>query len=264
MKIGIIGVGKMGFSIIQGITKKGLYTEDQIICYDHNKENNLRLKNSGYRIANNEIEVINKCEILILAIRPQNFKDLISKIKGLRNYPIIVSIAAGISLEYLSNSLGNEIKFIRVMPNTPLLISKGVSAISKNENVSTDEFTRVVQIFSSIGIVKEINESQMDDIIPANGSLPAFVYYFMKAFIESSVKRGIDYQLAKQLVAETIIGSAHMLLLSEKSIDELISDVCSPGGATIEGIKVFDKNKLKEVIDEAAIDCVKRAKELNQ
>jgi pyrroline-5-carboxylate reductase len=263
MKLGIIGVGKMGYAIIHGITYKKLYKTEDIICYDLHLEKQQELKALGYQIGKNEIDVIENSEIIILAIKPQNFSDLMKKIKNLKKYPIIVSIAAGISIEYLQTSISKDGKYVRVMPNTPLMIGLGATAISKTDNITKEEYKRVQEIFSSVGIVKEIDEIQMDDIIPANGGLPAYAYYFIKGFIDSSVKRGIDYNVAKELVCESIIGSANMILSSQKSIDELIIHVCSPGGTTIEGIKVFEKNQLLEIIDEAAIACSNRSRELN-
>ena len=150
------------------------------------------------------------------------------------------------------------------MPNTPALISCGATAIARGENVDEETFSNVKEIFSSIGVVEEINENKMNEIIPINGSMPAYLYYFVQAFIEQGVKDGIDYEVAKKLACEAVIGSAKMILETDKSIDQLIKDVCSPGGATLEGLYVFENEKFKETIYKASIACVNKAYDLSK
>ena len=149
------------------------------------------------------------------------------------------------------------------MPNTPALISSGATAIARDENVDEETFNKVKKIFESIGIVEEISEDKMNEIIPVNGSMPAYLYYFVKAFIDAAVEEGIDYEVAKRLACESVIGSSKMILETNKSIDELIKDVCSPGGATLEGLYVFNENKMDEIIKKASKACVDKAYDLS-
>ena len=132
------------------------------------------------------------------------------------------------------------------------------------DNIDDETFKTVKNIFSSIGIVEEIDDEKMNEIIPVNGSMPAYLYYFAKAFIENAVEEGIDYEVAKKLASYAIIGSAKMILETDKSIDQLIKDVCSPKGATLEGLKVFDDNKVNEIIKKASKACIQRAYELSK
>ena len=242
-KLGILGLGKMGSSILYGIIKSNLYTKEDILLYDVNEEIKSKLLNEGFKFSDDEQQLIDNIEMLLIAIKPQMFKILNNL--NVDNIKLtVISIAAGKTIKNLQDIFGNQ-KFIRVMPNTPSLISYGATAIARGENVDEETFSNVKTIFSSIGVVEEIKENQMNEIIPINGSMPAYLYYFVQAFIEQAVKDGIDYEVAKRLACEAVIGSAKMILETNKPIDELIKDVCSPGGATLEGLYVLENEKFK-------------------
>ena len=179
------------------------------------------------------------------------------------NELLVISIVAGKTVEDLKDIFG-DVKIVRVMPNTPCLINEGSTALSRSSNVTDYEFNEVKKIFLSIGVALEIPDSLMNEIIPVNGSMPAFLYYFAKCFIDKAVKDGIDYETAKALCVQGIIGSAKMIEKSDKSIDELIKDVCSPKGATLEGLKVFDKYNTKDIIEEVSSATINRAYELSK
>lgn len=261
-KLGILGLGKMGSSILFGIIRSNLYSKDEVLLYDVNEEVKNDLKSKGFKFSCNEQELVENVDTLLIAIKPQMFYKL--KELNYSNLSLtVVSIAAGKTIANLQEIFGNQ-KFIRVMPNTPALISSGATAIARGENVDEETFSKVKQIFASIGVVEEIKEDKMNEIIPINGSMPAYLYYFVQAFIEQGVKDGIDYEVAKKLACEAVIGSAKMILETDKSIDQLIKDVCSPGGATLEGLYVFENEKFKETIYKASIACVNKAYDLSK
>ena len=261
-KLGILGLGKMGNSILQGIIKSNLYTKDDILLYDVNEDIKQDLINQGFKFSINEQSLIENIEMLLIAIKPQMFYKLKELNYNNLNFTVI-SIAAGKTISNLQEIFGNQ-KFIRVMPNTPALISCGATAIARGENVDEETFSKVKEIFSSIGVVEEINENKMNEIIPINGSMPAYLYYFVQAFIEQGVVDGIDYETCKKLACEAVIGSAKMILETNKSIDQLIKDVCSPGGATLEGLYVLENEKFKDIIKTAAKACINKAYDLSK
>ena len=150
------------------------------------------------------------------------------------------------------------------MPNTPLLIGRGASFLSKTDAVTEEEFEEIHRIFRSMGATAVISEDKMNEIIPVNGSSPAYVYYFIDAIAKSAQKMGVDFDTALRLAAATFIGSAEMVLKSGKTPEELIKQVCSPGGTTLESIKVFDSHSLYDIIDEACVKCTKRAYEIGK
>lgn len=261
-KLGILGLGNMGQSILSGIINSSLYNKEDILLYDINNEIIEKFTNTGYIFTSAEKELIENVEILILAIKPQILHVLKKYTYDINNL-VVVSIIAGKTISDLKDIFNEQI-FIRVMPNTPALINYGASAISRPKNVDDETFNKVLNIFKSIGTIEEIDDSLMNEIIPVNGSMPAYIYYFIKSFIDSAVENGIEYEVAKHLATSTIIGSCKMIIESNKTIDELIKDVCSPKGATLEGLKVFEENNLDEIIKKASKACIDRAYELSK
>jgi len=260
-----IGLGNMGLAIMDGAVKNGLFQSIEVGVFDVLAEKNQTAKSKGYTIFADEKQAYAESSILMLAVKPQNFEALLAKIKGTGSPDtIIISIAAGISIPYIQERLGKETKVVRVMPNTPAMIGMGASALSPSDNISPEEFFIIQQIFDSIGVTAVLPENKMNDIIPANGSAPALVYYFIDCMAQSMEKAGISRETALPLICKTFAGSAEMLLRSNKDTAQLIKDVCSPGGTTIEAIKVFDQRELCSIIEEACDKCIKRAYELGK
>ena len=259
-QLGILGLGKMGSSILSGIIKSEIYQKEEVLLFDVNDELKKKYGDLGYKFSDSEQALIDNVEMLILAIKPQMFKVL-NNLK-INNDLVVISIAAGKTINDLEEIFGKQ-QFIRVMPNTPSLISHGATAITKSNNVLEETFNKAKNIFESIGVVEEIDESLMNEIIPVNGSMPAFLYYFVEAYIDDATSCGIPYESAKRLACEAVIGSAKMILETGKPIEELINDVCSPGGATLEGLRVLKENNFQEIIKESNKACIKRAYELS-
>ena len=259
-QLGILGLGKMGSSILSGIIKSKIYQNEEVLLFDVNDELKKKYGDLGYKFSDSEQSLIDNVEMLILAIKPQMFKVL-NNLK-INNDLVVISIAAGKTIKDLEEIFGKQ-QFIRVMPNTPSLISYGATAITKSANVLEETFNKAKNIFESIGVVEEIDESLMNEIIPVNGSMPAFLYYFVEAYIDDATSCGIPYESAKRLACEAVIGSAKMILETGKPIKELINDVCSPGGATLEGLRVLKENNFQEIIKESNKACIKRAYELS-
>lgn len=259
-KLGILGIGNMGGSILNGIINASIYNKEDILIYDIDKT---KLDKFNFiNIAEDEKDLIDNVEKLLLAIKPQ-MMNVLKSIDFNNSNLIVISIVAGKTVSDLKDIFG-DVKIVRVMPNTPCLINEGATALSRSSNVTDSEFNEVKKMFSSIGLAVEIPDNLMNEIIPVNGSMPAFLYYFAKCFIEKAVKDGIDYSTAKALCVQGIIGSAKMIETSDKSIDELIKDVCSPKGATLEGLKVFEKYNTKEILEEVSNATINRAYELSK
>lgn len=257
-ELGFIGLGKMGSAILDGVIKNKIYKEKEICFFDVNP-------NIKYNIAlaKDEISVFENSKKVILAIKPQVFDEVLSKVGNIKLDCVVISIAAGIKIEKIKGYLG-DLEYIRVMPNTPFMISKGSCAIAKSENVSIDTFKEVKKIFESISYVAEVEEDDMDTVVAASGSLPAYLYLFAKTFIEEAVKKGLSERVAKELVANSIIGSSYMILESKKDIDDLIKDVCSPKGTTLEGLKALQENDFEEILKKCFAACYERSKELGK
>lgn len=258
MRFGIIGAGKMGSAIGQGVIKSQIFKKDDVFFSDQYQPRIDELNKEGFKTMSN-IELFEKADIVLLAIKPQQIEQVLKELSLVENHAkTIISIAAGIPMAFIKKYI-KDINVVRVMPNTPALINSGASAIAfeKEEKI-------VIDIFKSIGDVEIITEEKMNEVIPLNGSFPAYGYYFARAFIKAGIDAGFDYDVAKNLVASSMIGTAKMIQSCNKSIDELIKDVCSPGGTTIEGVKVFDEANLDAIVKECFDKCVKRAYELGK
>ncbi len=260
-KLGILGVGKMGSAILEGVIKSNVYSANEIAIYTLEEDIKDKYKKIGINIADNELDLFKGCKSILIAIKPQMFNNVLSYARELDfSDKCIISIAAGQSIATVESYFKNA-TVVRVMPNTPALIQSASTAICYNRY--NDEVKKAKDIFLSIGAVEEISENQMNESLPLNGSMPAYLYLFAKAFIENGVKLGIDYEVSKRLCCNAIIGSSKMILESSDDIDTLIKNVCSKGGTTIAGLDKLYENEFEKAIDECYKACVNRAIELN-
>jgi pyrroline-5-carboxylate reductase len=264
-KIGFIGAGNMAGAIIGAILKKNIVKSSDVSVCDLNEEKCLRFKDMGLTIAKDIKELANLSDIIFLAVKPQDYEKILSELKtSINENHILVSIAAGISTSFIKEIVGFNCKVVRAMPNTPLLLGEGATALCNCEPLTEDEFNCVKAIFEAGGVAVVLPEDKMNSIIAVNGSSPAYVYLFAKAVIAGAVEQGIDEETAKILFCKTLIGSAEMMIKSGKSPDELIKMVSSPGGTTLKALEALYEHKVESAIIDAMERCTKRAKEIGK
>ena len=263
-KFGILGVGKMGSSILNGILEAKIFDKKDILLNLYSDEEvEYYGKKLGFNYVRDAKELFNSCELTLLSIKPQVFPEIEDTAKSVDfSGRGIVSICAGITLDYL-HSLFKNADIVRIMPNTPALIKKAVATIT-SKNTNSKYYELAFKIFGSIGKVYEIDESLMDATIPLNGSMPAYLELFAKAFIDKALKDGVEYDVAKNLVCESIISSAYLILNSDEPIETLIKNVCSKGGTTLAGLDRLYDYKFEEAIAECSEACKNRSKELKR
>lgn len=263
IKIAFIGAGNMATAIINGIIKSGSAKEQNIFIYDKLQDKMEVFEKQGMQICKSIGDAAQKAEYIFLAIKPQNYPEALPElIPYCKSGKVIITIAAGISSEYIMTALGYKCKVIRVMPNTPLLLGYGATAMCASEMITEEELNIVSNIFKSCGIVEYIPETLMNAVICVNGSSPAYVYLLAKAMLESAIKQGIDIEAAQRLINQTILGSAKMLIESGKSAQQLIDMVASPGGTTLASLQSFEQQNFEDIIDNAMKACTERAHEL--
>lgn len=261
--VGFIGAGNMATAIINGILTKKICDNSKLFVYDIDKSKLDYMKNLKINVLENESQIAKFCDIVFLCVKPQDLTFVIEKIKSeIDDNKIIVSIIVGISTDYIEKSVGKPCKVVRCMPNTPLLVGEGASALCKSNEVTDQEFETVCSIFNSCGITEVIDESLMNAITSVNGSSPAYVYLFAKAVIDGAEKQGIDKDVAKRLIVQTLRGSAAMLLASHETPENLIKKVASPKGTTEKALEALKELGFEEAIIEAMLRCTKRADEL--
>lgn len=261
-KIGFIGAGNMASAIMGGIVRAEL--EARLLACDPDSEKLAALQSTcGVQPKPSIAALLLEADYVFLAVKPQNFPEVLAEAKGLlRPETIVVSIAAGITSAAIRRSLACEAKIVRAMPNTPLLLGCGATALSRGEGVSDEAFSFVRRIFDSAGMTAVIPEEKMNEIIPINGSSPAFIYLYAQYFISYGKSQGIDESTCLKLFAQTLVGSAKMLTDSGRGVDELIAMVSSKGGTTIAGLEGLREKGLEAAVREACERSVRRAYEL--
>lgn len=249
--IGIIGAGNMGGAIATALSEKDF---DLIVSNRSEAKLEVFKKYKKTKTTLSNEEVVKNSEYIILAVKPNMYRDVIENIKEfITEDKVLISIAAGFSLNELENMLSNR-KIVMTMPNTPAMVGEGMSAICPNSKVKNEEVEDVLKIFSSFGKASILEESQFNAFAGACGCLPAYVYMFIESVADAAVLNGMKRKDAYEFVSQSVLGSAKMVLETKKHPGELKDMVTSPGGTTIEGVKVLEDRGFRgDVID--AIDA---------
>lgn len=258
-----MGSGNMASAIIAGMLQSG-QQEMALKVYDLNGNHYQTLAAQGVETCSSP-DGLAAVDCLILAVKPQNMSDALDALRGkLDRKAVVVSIAAGITEPYIQKKLGFDAKVVLVMPNTPLLLGRGATAMSKGRQTSEQEFSFVQSLFRLSGIVEVISTDKMNEVIALNGSSPAFIYLFAKGFLQFAQHNGIEAGTALRLFSASLEGAAKMMTDSGKTVDELITMVSSPGGTTLAGLDAFYQEHFCDTVEKACNACTKRAYELSQ
>lgn len=259
-KIGIIGGGNMGGAVIVGIAKH----YNVFVC-EQNQKRSQQLKQK-YQVKTGSLEaVVEIAQVVILAVKPQNFEKLLKQIRPfITKDTLVISIAAGITCRYIEKRLGSKIHVIRTMPNLPAQVGKGVTGICSGTTAVSKDLALTRQIFSCIGKTIIVDEKRMDAITAVSGSGPAYVFLFIECFNKAAVSLGLDKDLVNGLVLQTIKGSVDLLENQSKEAGVLRAQVTSKGGTTQAAIDVFTKHKFEKVFKLALSAAKKRSKELSK
>lgn len=264
LKIGFIGIGNMANAIIGGVLKSGVPAE-QISLYDLFPEKCENLRAKGMTVYRSAQELTAECGIIFLTVKPQNFAEVLEQIRpAASETKIFVSIAAGVSTGYIKKQLGGSYTVFRAMPNTPLLLGKGATALYCPPDVPEESSRLVKSFFEACGVVRLVQEEEINAVTSISGSSPAYFYLFAKAMMEYAQQEGLDPETAKALICQTMIGSAAMLLESGQTPDELIRMVSSPGGTTLEAMNVLRSRDVERILCDAMKACTRRAGELEK
>lgn len=265
-KLGIIGCGFMAQSIIKGIVDSEYIKAKKIIVSDcdEDKLNDVN-ETYGVFVTDSNRYVAENSEFLLFAIKPQHFAEVAKELDGVLPSKVI-SIMAGVKKSVIKNSLGVAlIKVARCMPNLPCSVGCGMMGVDMADfNSDTDDIEFIYNLFACLGQVLSIGEDKLDAVTGISGSGPAYTFIFIDSLIDAGVKQGLTRDEAALLAKQTVYGSCQILRESEKPLSELIMNVCSKGGTTIEAVKVFEENNFRGIVSEAVDACVKRSVELSE
>ncbi|WP_297425985.1 pyrroline-5-carboxylate reductase [Clostridium sp.] len=265
-KVGFIGCGNMGSAMVGGLIKSGFLKADDIIVSTKTEASSKRLKEQfEVETTLDSATVAKESDVIILAIKPFMFKQIIDEIRSeLIENKLIITIAAGITISNMEEWISNDAKIIRTMPNTPALVGQAMSAVCPNKNVTKDELEYCFKIFESFGECVQLEEKDFHAFTALCGSSPAYVFMFIEAMADAAVKLGIPRAKAYKMAAQSVFGSSKMVLETGKHPGELKDGVCSPAGTTIEAVVELEKLGFRNSVIQAIDKCAEKSKNMHQ
>jgi pyrroline-5-carboxylate reductase len=260
--IGFIGGGNMAEALIKGTLQSGM--KDIMVSEPRDERRAYLEKTYGIKTTSDNKEICTNCTIIILAVKPQNMDDVTAEISGIiSSDTLIVSIAAGITLSYLSTRLKTS-KIIRVMPNTPALVLAGMSGMSANANATPEDLATTRTILGALGKVMAFKEADLDAVTALSGSGPAYVFYFIESMIAGGLAAGLEPEAAETLTLQTLKGALKLLRERKEPPEILRRKVTSPGGTTEAALKVMENHQVKQNIVAAIVAAARRSQELSR
>ena len=265
--IGMIGTGNMGSAILRGIVDAEYVKARQIIAFDASPRKLRELEEDlpGIVRARDALEVAETADLIILAVKPIYIQEVIDEIRPGLNGKCVLSIAAGWTVAMLEKALeGTGAKILRVMPNTPALVGEGMTALCDESTFSKEDFDYAKGIFDAIGKTRVLPERLFDGVVAISGSSPAYVYMMIEAMADAGVKEGLPRVYAYEMAAQSVLGSALMVLSSGTHPAALKDAVCSPGGTTIEAVEELERKGFRAAIMDAMMVCAEKSRQMSK
>ncbi|MCP4668683.1 MAG: pyrroline-5-carboxylate reductase [Deltaproteobacteria bacterium] len=265
-KLGFIGAGNMATALIKGLIESGVYDQEQLLVSDKSGEAMKGIADQfGVTCLPSNNEVFQEAWTVVLAVKPQNMREVLEEVKGeVRDDHLVISIAAGIPLKMIRGILDKDVPMIRVMPNTPALVQEGVSALAGGPGVTAGHMATAGAIFSAVGDRVEVEESMMDAVTALSGSGPGYIFRVMECMVEAGTAVGLERDTCLALVIQTFLGAAQLAKATGESLSNLREKVTSPGGTTAAGLEVFNNMGLEAMTLKAVEAAYKRSIELGK
>lgn len=262
MKIGFIGSGNMATALASGFISSGKIRAEEIFISDKMPQNLEKWSNTEVNAFDDNKSVCKSADIIVYAVKPNVLPSVLDETKDFVQNKIIVSIAAGVTIDILKKHLGLNVKILRAMPNTPAMVGCGMTVLSPDSNVSKMEAEEICDLFSGVGSAIILEEKHINCATALHGSSPAYVYMMIEAMANSGVKHGLPKNISIGLAAKAVEGAARMVLETNQHPAELKDAVCSPGGTTIAAVLELEKGGFLTSIAAAVDACVTKADEM--
>ncbi len=266
-KIGLIGAGRMATALARGFVGAGLVKPGQLVASDPSADARAAFEREvpGAQVVAANGPVVAAADVVWLAVKPQKMSEALAEIRdAMRPGTLVVSIAAGVTIERIAAGLPAGQRIVRVMPNTPCLIGRGASAYSLGNHATKQDAQLVGELLSAVGAAFQVPEAQLDAVTGLSGSGPAFVYTMIEAMAAGGVAVGLPADLAAELAARTAAGAAEMVLSTGETPDVLRGRVTSPGGTTLAGLAVLDERGFSDAMIAAVTAATRRSEELGR
>ena len=265
-RVGFIGAGRMATALARGLASSGFTPPERIVAGDVSPAALERFAaEAGARTATSNRDVLDACDVVFLAVKPQQMADVLAELRdAVTAEHLVVSIAAGIPLSTLTSALGERCRVVRVMPNTPSLVGAGASAFALGGAASPEDGELVQRMLATVGIAIAVPEDLLDAVTGLSGSGPAYVYQMIEALSDGGVRVGLPRDVATLLAAQTVLGGARMVLETGEHPGVLKDAVTSPGGTTIAGLHALERGGLRACVMNAVEAATLRSQQLGR
>jgi pyrroline-5-carboxylate reductase len=266
VRVGFLGAGRMATALAKGLVAARFTGADAILASDPSPAaRDAFARATGGRSATSNVELVRGADVLVLAVKPAHVADVLADIRGeVQPRHLVISVAAGVPLKTLSESLGSQTRMARVMPNTPCLVGAGASAYALGGVATPDDGQLVARLLATVGIAVELPESLLDAVTGLSGSGPAYVYQVIEALSDGGVLMGLPRDVATRLASQTVLGAAQMVLQTGEAPAVLKDAVASPGGTTIAGLHALEEGGLRAALMNAVRDATLRSRQLGE
>ena len=266
LSIGFLGAGKMATALARGFVRAKLTEAEQIVASDPMATARTAFaRETGTKVVDSNLEVVQSAKVIFLAVKPDQVATVLADMKSqFTGEHLLISIAAGVPIAKLEAGLPPGARVIRVMPNTPALVGESATAYAPGKSATGADAELAQKLFAAVGAAFQVKESLLDAVTGLSGSGPAYVYQFIEAMSDGGVAAGLPRDVATKLAAQTVLGSAKMVLETGQHPGALKDMVTSPGGTTIEGLHELEKGKLRGTVISAVRAATEKSKKLGQ
>ena len=261
-RLGILGFGNMGSAIAEGAALKGVVKPGNVYVYNRSNPAMLRAEELGFNTVSSEDELWNSSDIILLAVKPQFMKEALDAVNRTDEPKAVISVAAGLTTDRLRDMMPGPARILRTMPNTPVMVGEGVTALCEGSDLTEDELEFAEDIFKSIGIVEWIREEDINAVGALSGGAPAYAAMFIEALGDGGVKAGLKRNVSYRLAAQTLMGAAKMILDLDMHPGELKDMVTSPKGTTIEAVEALERRGFRYTVMDAVVKATEKGGKL--
>jgi pyrroline-5-carboxylate reductase len=265
-RLGLIGAGRMATALAKGALNSGFVSASCLLASDPEETARTAFeRETSVRPTEANVAVARGCDVLVLAVKPQSMAGVLRELKAaVSDRQLVISIAAGVTLQTLSTALGSGTRLARVMPNTPCLVGQGAAAFAMGPGAKPEDAGVVMQLLSTMGIAIQVPETLLDAVTGLSGSGPAYVFEIIEALSDGGVRAGLPRDVATKLAAQTLLGAAAMVLTTGQHPAQLKDAVASPGGTTIAGLHELERGGLRAALMNAVLAATVRSQELGR
>lgn len=264
-KIGFIGAGNMGSAIIGGLVQKSIVSANHIYAVNSHQDKTVAVaKKFGINAAKSIKELVQVSDIVVIGVKPKVVSTVLAEaLPFITKDTVIVSVAAGVTLESLESVVGSDKKIVRIMPNLPSLVGEGVSSITPNAKIEKEDLDNIKTMFNSLGKAEVVSEDLIHAVVGVSGSAPAYVFMFIEALADSAVQGGMPREQAYTFAAQAVLGSAKMVLETGINPGALKDMICSPAGTTIEAVCELEKRGFRSAVIEGAKAAMLKSQQMS-